>query len=174
MATDWVVSSGDVIAPYRSPWGTFPMTKAAEAGSASFLYGDLVEIVGSGSSCANIQRASTTGSTCNSVTILGVAGEAASSVQGTVHPVYQANPLVEFTARSRGGVLGSSCVNQSYGLFRDSTKNVWLVDFGNKVDTSCRVLVTDLIDGVGDSGGRVVFKFGSTNSTLVCFANRVL
>ena len=56
----------------------------------------------------------------------------------------------------------------SYGLFRDSSKNVTLIDLGNTQSTSLRVMVTELIDAVGDSGGAVIFKFGcpagSTNT----------
>lgn len=167
---DKVISSADYIRPVRSPYGQHPINQIGESttGQTWTAYGDLLQL---GASTDNHRciRASTTGSTCNSVTLIGVAAQPASGVQDTPITYYEPFPEVSFWARSRGGVLGSSCVGTSYGFFRDSSKNVWLVDFGNKVDTSCRCIVTRLVDDIGDSGGAVHFRFGSTNSTLVAF-----
>lgn len=167
---DFTISSGDYIRPYKSPWGAFPMNSIGESttGQTWTAYGDVLSL-GTSTDSHRCIRASTSGSTLTSVTIIGFAAQPASSVQDTPISYFEANKNVDFWARSRGGVLGSSCIGQSYGLFRDSSKNVWLVDFGNKVDTSCRVIVTKMIDAVGDSGGAVTFRCGSTNSTLVAY-----
>lgn len=168
---DIAISSGDYLRPYRSPWGSFPIKSAIESTGASFILGDVIEFSTKVSTNYHrVERASTSGSTCISTSIVGVAAAAASSVQGTKIPYWEPNPNVEFWGRTRGGTLQSTCVNSCYGLFRDSSKNVWLVDFGNSVDTSVRVMVTELVDAVGDSGGAVLFKFGSTNSTLGAIA----
>ena len=168
---DFTISSGDYIRPYKSPWGSFPMNSIGESTGATFLYGDVLELSTVVSTNHHrAVRASTSGSTCISTSIIGIAATAASSVQDTPISYYEANRNVDFWARTRGGLLQSSCVDSSYGLFRDSTKNVWLVDLGNRVDTSCRVLVTKLVDAVADSGGAVLFRFGSTNSTLSAIA----
>ena len=168
---DFTISSGDYLRPYRSPWGQFPMAYAGESTGATFLYGDVLELsTVVSTNYHRVVRASTSGSTCISTSIVGVAAAPASSVQDTQIPYYEANRNVEIYGRTRGGLLASTNVNASYGLFRDSTKNVWLVDLGNVVDTSVRVLVTRLVDAVGDSGGAVLFKFGSTNSTQGCIA----
>lgn len=165
---DFVISSGDYIRPYRSPWGSHPIRFAPEAASQSYLYGDVLQNTSSG----QVNRASTTGSTCNSTAIVGVASQPASSVEGTRREFYEANPNVEFWARTRGELTQSSCLFKAYGLFRDSSKNVWLVDLGNAQSTSERVIITELIDSTGSSGGAVAFKFGSYNSTLQAFHGR--
>lgn len=163
---DFTISSGDYIRPYRSPWGAFPIKRGLESSAQSYIYGDVLELDDAvGTSAHRLTRASTSGSTCTSLSIVGISAGPASSVMDASAPYYEANPSVEFWGRTKLGVLGSSCVGNSYGLARDSTKNVWLVDFGNKVDTSVRVIVTELVDAVGDSGGAVLFHFGSTNST---------
>ena len=168
---DFVISSGDYFRPYRTPWGSFPIAYAPESTGATFLYGDVLELSTVVSTNHHrVVRASTSGSTCISTSIVGVAAAPASSVQDQSVPYYPANRNVEFWGRTRGGLLQSSVVDSSYGLFRDSTKNVWLVDLGNRVDTSCRVLVTPLVAAVAASGGAVLFKFGSTNSTLSAIA----
>ena len=111
--------------------------------------------------------ASTSGSTVTSAAIVSVAAEPASSVEGTARIFYEANPNVEFWGRTRGATLQSSNLFTAYGLFRDSSKDVFLVDLGNAASTSERVIVTELIDSTGDSGGAVAFKFGSYNSTIL-------
>jgi len=167
---DFTISSGDYVRPYRSPWGSHPIRSLAESVSQTFRFGDVVERVADGSTNAGrMALASTSGSTVTSTMVLGVAAEPASSVAGTKRIYYTANPHVEFWARTRGGTLASSNVNKAYGLFRDSTKNVFLVDIANAASTSERVIVTELLDAEGDSGGAVAFSFGTYNSTLVVF-----
>lgn len=165
---DFVISSGDYIRPLRSPWGSHPIRYAPEAAAQSYRYGDLLQNTSSG----QIQIASTSGSTVTSTSLVGVASEPASSVEGTKRGYYEANQNVEFWARTRGELTQSSNLFKAYGLFHDSTKNVWLVDLGNAVSTSERVIVTELIDSTGSSGGAVAFKFGTYNSTLLAFHGR--
>ena len=133
-----------------------------EGASQSFKFGDVVQQSSVASTSYNqLTIASTSGSTCVSTSIVGIAAENASSVQYTKIPFYSANPVNEFWARTRGGTLAATNVGTGYGLFRHATHtNVWLVDLGNTQSTSLRVTVTELIDDVGDSGGAVVFKFG--------------
>jgi hypothetical protein len=167
---DFTISSGDYLRPYRSPWGSHPIRSLPESLSQTYRYGDVLERVAEGSTNAGrLALASTSGSTVTSTAIVGVAAEGASSVTAAKRIVYAANPNVEFWGRTRGATLASSNVDKAYGLFRDSSKNVFLVDLGNAASTSERVIITELIDAEGDSGGAVAFKFGTYNSTLVVF-----
>ncbi len=165
MATDWVISSGDFMRPYRTQGGdAATIDYGAESSVAqSYPVGALLEH----DSTANTLRiASTSGSTVTSVRVIGVAAEPASSIANATRIYWAITPQQEFMARSRGGVLGSTTTGAKCGFFRDSTKNVFLVDFGNKVSTSVLCVVTGLIDGIGDSGGYVRFKFGADIQTV--------
>lgn len=164
---DYTISSGDYIRPYRSPWGSPPVRSLGEAASQVFVVGDVLQ-----NTDGTLLRASTTGSTGNSVLIVGVAAEAASSVTGTKRIYWDANPQIEFQGRTRGGLTQSSLVGVARGLFRDATKNVWLVDLGNAESTSERVIITECLDSTGSSGGAVAFRFGTYNSTLNAFSGR--
>lgn len=168
---DITVSSADYIRPFRSPWGQPEVRYMPEAPSQSFKYGDVVQQSSAASTEVNqLAIASTSGSTCVSTTIVGIAMAPASSVQYTKIPFACATPNNEFWARTRGGTLAATNIGAGFGLFRHATHtNVWLVDLGNTQSTSLRVVVTELIDAVGDSGGAVLFKFGcprtAANST---------
>jgi hypothetical protein len=167
---DYTISSGDYIRPYRSPWGQCEVRSAPESTGQTFVYGDVLELDKGVSTGANrVKRGSTTGSTCNSTAIVGIAAQAASSNVAQTVTYFTASPANEFVGRTRGGLLALANVGAGFGLFRDSTKNVWLVDLGNTQSTSERVIVTELIDQVGDSGGAVAFKFGTHNSTNIIF-----
>lgn len=168
---DFTISSADYIRPRRSPLGSPPVMGLKESTGQSFVFGDLLELDSLVATSAHrVARASTSGSTCISTSIVGIAAGAASSVLDTLIPVFEANRNVEFIGRSRGSTLASTNVGKEYGLFRDSSKNVWLVDLGNTQSTSARVTVTELIDSPGDSGGLVAFKFTIRNSTNIVFA----
>lgn len=163
---DFTISSGDFIRPYRTP---AEVLSAPESTNQVFRFGDVVQLdKGVSTSAHRVARASTSGSTCISTSILGIAGNAASSVVDTQLSVFAASNRNEFWARTRGGLLAGATVGAYYGLFRDSSKNVWLVDLGNTQSTSLRVQVTGLLDAIGDSGGAVTMKFGlpagSTNT----------
>ena len=144
-----------------------------EAPSQSFKYGDVVQQSSAASTAVNqLAVASTSGSTCVSTSIVGIAAANASSVQYTKIPFYSASPNNEFWARTRGGVLAATNVgnDSGFGLFRHASHtNVWLVDLGNTQSTSVRVVITELLDAVGDSGGAVAFKFGRVANSTITF-----
>lgn len=167
---DWTISSGDTIRPYRNPLGQLIVRQGPESTSQTFVYGDVVQLdMGVSSGANRIAKASTSGSTITSTSIVGVACGPASSVVGQAVSYFSASPYNEFWARTRGGTLALSNVGNSYGLFRDATKNVTLIDLGNTQSTSQRVIVTELVDAVGDSGGAVIFKFGCPNGSTNTF-----
>lgn len=167
---DFTLSSGDYVRPYRSPWGSPQVRYAPESTGQSYRVGALLENdIDVSTAAGRLALATVSNSTVTSTSIVGIASEPASSVLNTKRGYFEANPNIEFVGRSIRGVLGSSCVFKAYGLAWDSTLNILLVDFGNAVSTSERVIVTELIDEVGDSGGRVAFKFGTYNSTLLAF-----
>jgi len=167
---DWAISSGDSIKPYRSPWGQPSMRFGPEANAQTFKYGQVVQLDHATSTGENrIASASTSDSTITSTSIVGVAAQGASSVLGQPVSYYDASPFNEFIGRTRGGTLALANVGLAYGLFRDSSKNVDLIDLGNTASTSLRVIVTELVDAVGDSGGRVIFKFGCPNGSTNTF-----
>lgn len=95
-------------------------------------------------------------------------GKSSTNAQGTLIPVWEANPLVEFVATTKAtagnNALASTLVGTTRELVHDSTLNcdfVW-------ISASClatplpKVVITQLIDNIGDSGGRVAFRFLST------------
>jgi hypothetical protein len=167
---DITISSGDYIRPYRCPWGQPEMRSGPESTAQTFKYGDVVELdLGVSTGANRIRQASTSGSTITSTAIVGVAAQPASSVVEQKVSYYSAAPANEFWARSRGGTLALATVGASFGLFRDSSKNVTLIDLGNTQSTSLRVIVTELVDAVGDSGGAVIFKFGCPNGSTNTF-----
>lgn len=158
--TDFLISSGDYMRPYRTQASDAVTTDYGFESSVAQTYpvGAVLEF---DSTANTIRMASTTGSTVNSGGIIGVAAEPASSVANATRIFWAITPNLEYMARTRGGVLGSTTVGVKCGIFRDSSKGVFLLDFANKVSTSVRAVVTGLIDNIGDSGGYVRFKWGS-------------
>lgn len=133
-----------------------------ESTTQSFLVGALLERdTKASTSIHRLRIAAVSASTVTSTAICGVAAEPASSVTDATRIFWPAASHIEFMARTRGSTITSTNVGQPYGLFFDSTKNVFGVDLANQVSTSQRVIITRLIDGIGDSGGYVAFKFGT-------------
>lgn len=104
--------------------------------------------------------------------VAGIAGSSASrnADHGTLITVFEANPLVEFRAQTKGAALESSHVGSARTLAWDSTLNIAYVDLGASSAADNRVIVTDLIDAIGDTGGAVAFRFmaqprGSTGNS---------
>jgi hypothetical protein len=101
--------------------------------------------------------------------VAGIAGSshAANSEHLALVTVYEANPMVEFKAVTKGATLESSHVGSARTLAWDSTLSITYVDLGASTAADNRVLVTDLVDDIGDSGGFVAFRFlsGDYNST---------
>lgn len=167
---DFTLSSGDYFRPARSANGPARIVYAPESTGQSYRYGQVLENdLDVSTAAGRIAVATVSNSTVTSTAIVGVASEAASSVVLTKRGYYAADRGVEFWGRTIRGVLGSSCVHKAYGIAYDSALGINLVDLGNSASTSERVIVTELVDAAGDSGGAVLFKFGTYNSTLVAF-----
>lgn len=168
---DYAISSGDYMRVYRTQGadaGT--LTFGPESTGQTFKRGALLELdVDVSTSSHRLAVATVSASTVTSTSLIGVAAEAASSnVDQTLiyHPI---TPQIEFMARTRGGTLAQTNVGSYYGIFYDSTKAVYGVDLANTQSTSIRLVVTGLIDAVGDSGGYVRFKFGRPVGSTVTF-----
>ncbi len=85
--------------------------------------------------------------------------------------VWEANPMVEFKAWTRFGLLTSTIVGTVRDLTRDSTLNIDLVHLGasSLATPANSVIVTGLIDNPGDSGGAVTFRFSQLSSGLAFY-----
>ena len=164
---DYVISSGDYMRPYRmqgSDAGS--LNYGQESTAQSWLVGSLLEMDSAvATSNFRLRQAVRSASTITSTALIGVAAEAASSVTDQTRIYWPISPNIEYMARTRGSTITSTNIGQPYGLFFDSTKNVYGVDLANQVSTSLRVVITGLIDAVGDSGGYVRFKFGTPAGT---------
>lgn len=84
---------------------------------------------------------------------------ASSATTPNTMTVWEANPMVEFQARTALDTLKSSQVGLRRKLMWDSTLNIHYIDLTASTATDWRVVVTGLIDNVGDSGGWVSFRF---------------
>lgn len=93
-------------------------------------------------------------------TVVGIAGEAASGVQGVKHPVWMADETAEFIGRVQDtGVLALTNIGKQYSIVLDATNDIFRVDLSDT--TNKNVTITELYDAVGDVNGRVVFKFAN-------------
>lgn len=93
------------------------------------------------------------------------------TAQGTTVSIWEANPMVEFRAKTRFGVLNSTHVGVSKELHRDSTLGIVVVNLATSslaTPANC-VQITGLIDNVGDSGGAVSFRFNQSSNFLAFF-----
>lgn len=167
--TDFVLSSGMIMRPFRSPWGAFPTKGYALStgiSSNAILLGRIVSLdVNTDSNASQILPSSQTAGVVMSTAIVGVAAEGPSAggsstnVRGAVISVWEANPMVEFRAQTQGANLASSAVGKNKALVWDSTLTIHKVDLSNSTLINVRVRVTQLIDAEGDSGGAVAFRF---------------
>lgn len=163
--TDFTLSSGSICRPYRSPWGAFPTrTFGCSTGvsSAAIVVGRAVTLdytEAGNTSNAGLVKGSTGD---NTFYLVGIAAEGASgstAVAGTQISVWEANPLVEFKAVTKAGTLQSSQVGLTKTLHRDSTLDITYVDLSASTASDNRVVITQLLDQQGDSGGYVAFRF---------------
>lgn len=178
---DIAPSSGSYVKPYRSPWGAFPIrTMAVSSGVSSLVIrvGDRVGLdVRTDTNYHRIKQ-----STALSTVVVGFAAEEAStnpdkSTGAPVYtiPVWEAHPAVEFQCITKGGTLASSLVGARKSIKRDSTLNIWYIDIADDTEVNKNVVVTELIDAVGDSGGLVAFRHiervssASTNTFLAFY-----
>lgn len=167
--TDITPTAGDYIKPHKTPWGSFPIRSvklSTGISSNTIVIGQVVGLdVNSTSFQDCIVPSSLTSNTIVSTAIVGIAMENSTALgnnnaQGTFVPVCEANPMVEFRARTRNGLLNSTIVGQTKSLLWDSTLGITYVNVGgDSATTPVHVVVTGLIDNSGDSGGLVTFKF---------------
>lgn len=159
---DFTLSSGSICRPYRSPWGAFPITNrpiSTGISSNAIYLGALMKLDDRTSTCTH--RVCPTSTTTDQL-LMGIAGATLTGASATVDteiPVWDANPMVEFKAVTKGGTLASGDVGAGKALAWDSTLRILYVDLGNSSAGDARVLITQLVDAVGDSGGYVAFRF---------------
>lgn len=176
---DYALNSGDVVRPWKSPWAAFP-TRSMKLSTgvssntirvgqlvgldlASTAYRDCILPVAQSSNSLNPSAGQIVGFAAENSTANG-----SQSAQGTVIPVWDANPNVEFRARTRFGLLNSTIVGTAKELHRDSTLGIDVVNLSASslaTPANC-VIITGLLDAVGDSGGAVTFKFNTSSGFL--------
>lgn len=175
----YVPSSGDYARPYRSPWGAFPTRQFLNASTnARVEIGTLVTLstgaqVGGVSQLAVIPA---TGVGAGSINIVGFTAElssayASSAVTGQPVMVWEANPMVEFKAITKGGAQASSVIGLRKAITWDSTLKVHYIDLTASTATDWRVVMTQNLGAEGDSGGYMAFRFighlaGQIGSTI--------
>lgn len=164
-------SSGDYCRPHRSPFGHFPtrsMQLVSSIVTSSIVpLGRQVSLLGGASTSAGqIIPGAALGTAA--VQNVGIAAAAAvntsSAVTGPAFPIWEANPMVEFKAISKGAAVGSSHIGLRRSLQWDSTLNVQYVDLTASTAADWRVVVTEILPAQtghveGDSGCYVAFKF---------------
>lgn len=162
---DFTLSSGSICRVHRVPWGADPVRSfGVSTGTSSngVIMGRRVTLdytlAGNTTNAAYIK-----GSTGpDHIYLAGIAAEnqnASTSVAGTPCSVWECNPLVEFKAVTKGDVLASSAVGLTKKLMFDSTLNIEYVDLSASTAADHRVVITQLVDAPGDSGGYVAFRF---------------
>ena len=179
---DFALNSGDSVRPHKSPWGAFPirsMKLSTGISTAVVRVGQLVGLDTGSTSFTDciIPVAQSSGSlNPGAGTVVGFAAEnstaaGSQTAQGTVVPVWEANPMVEFRGRTRFGLLNSTIVGTAKELHRDSTLGIDVVSLrGSSLATPANlVIVTGLIDASGDSGGAVTFRFNTSSGFLAFF-----
>jgi len=174
------LSSGSIMRPYRSNFGSHPIRTfqaSTAVSTARITRGDLVhfdQLVETGS--FRIRRdliASTVYSTgligvaIESDTFSDAAGTGLSTTVGVgsrplvtnLLQVALASPITTEFEVWCGDVIASTWINRPKALVRDSTLNVWKMDSTNSTVRDQRVVVTELLDTPGDTGGRIVVRF---------------
>lgn len=169
------LSSLSYVRPYRSPWGSFPVRRmpasTGMSSAGSIKVGQVVALDYRGVSTSFHKVYGVTASSFAQVSTQGpVVGIAASShasnlEHGNDVTVYDANPMCEFKAFTKGGALESSHVGSPRTLAWDSTLGIGYVDVAGSTAGDNRVIVTGLVDQIGDTGGAVTFKFLTTDYT---------
>ncbi len=179
------LNAGDFVRPYRSPWGAFPIrTMKCSTGTSTQIIrvGQLVTLDTAGSTSFRdcIIPCPVSSQTLDPVaaTVVGFAAETPSTANLStaigaqpVIPVWDANPNIEFKARTRNGLITSSIVGTRKELGRDTTNNidVVLLNASSLATPQNMVIVTALIDAAGDSGGAVAFKFLTSSGQLAFY-----
>jgi hypothetical protein len=166
---DFVLSSASICTPYRAPWGAFPKTTrfvSTGVSSAAIPVGRQVSLdftEGDASTNQAYVKGSTSAAGAGNFYVVGIAASAASGSTATAGvtalDIWDCNPNVEFKAVTKGGTLQSSHVGRGKAFSYDSTLQIAYVDLGASTVADHRVVVTGLIDAVGDSGGYVSFRY---------------
>jgi hypothetical protein len=165
---DFTLSSGSITRPFRSPWGAFPTRSFALSSGVSsnaIVLGRVVALdITTDTNASQIVASSQTAGVVMSTAIVGIAAESpglpgSTNTRGTEISVWECNPLIEFRAQTQGANLASSAVGKTKALVWDSTLTIHKVDLSNSTLANVRVVVTELIDNEGDSGGAVAFRF---------------
>lgn len=170
------LSSVMYVRPWRSPWGAFPTRSHLVVSThATIPLGRPVTLNWTANNTSVGQIVASTGD--DYFWGVGIAASSAtrpasSVTEGVAIPVWEMNPLVEFRANTFGAALASSITGLRKKLVWDSTLNIAKIDLTASTATDWRVVVTGLIDNVGDTGGAVSFKFISrtgdqVNSTIL-------
>lgn len=167
--TDFTLSSASICKPYRSPWGAFPTRTfpiSTGISSAAIQIGRIMTMDGGDavdqSSVADCVIPSTGTAAVPLFYIAGIAAQAVSGSTSTYRnevTVWEANPMVEFSAVTKGATLQSSVVGMTKKITHDSTLNIAYVQLAASTAAEHRVVITQLLDAAGDSGGRVAFRF---------------
>ena len=158
------LSSGSICRPFRSPWGNFPtksMQCSTGVSSAAINIGRMVTLDWSGSTNCQRVKASTADNFFFGVGIAAQTVSGSTAVTGSEISVWEANPMVEFRAATKGAALASSNVGLRKTLHWDSTLAINYVDLTASTAADWRVIVTGLIGNEGDTGGEVSFRFMS-------------
>lgn len=147
------VGQGSFMRPYRRVrTRAFP-----EAASQSFIRGDVLVLQTTADKGNQVKKAGadpTTG-------IVGVAAEDASGTENNKVLVYLADDEAEFVAHCQdAGVLDADDIGDTFSVVEDAANKIWRVDRSDTGNAVVRVL--ELLDAVGDTDGRYVFKFTST------------
>lgn len=186
---DITPTGGDFFRPHMSPWGSPQIrTMALSTGiSSNIIYiGTVVGLDVNSTSYRNcVSPSSLTSNTVVSTAIVGIAAEgpgasatspSSTNVQGTLIPIWDANPSIEFRGRTRNGLLNSTIVGEVKDILWDSTLHIHLVNVGasSLSAPAPRVLITGLLDNSGDSGGAVTFKFITKDITSSLSTNSLL
>jgi len=166
--SQYTPSSGDYVRPHRSPWGNFPTRGFLNASTnAAIEIGTLVTI-STGAAVGGVAQLAVVPSTgaggLGAINIVGFTAEkssaaASSAVTGQPVQVWEANPMVEFKAITKGGAQASSVVGLRKALAWDSTLKVAYIDLTASTATDWRVVVTQNLGAEGDSGGYMAFRF---------------
>lgn len=146
------LSSGHGPRPYRSAFGQTPIYSALEVAASTFRAFNILEAAAT----TNSHRVRIMSS--NSTTIVGIAGAAASSVQDTALPVYEARPSDEFLAAVKE-TIASTLVGARRSWAYDSTLGIHYID---QNATGASVVITGLQTDIGTTNGFVTFRFLST------------
>lgn len=173
---DIIPTVGDFIRPYRTPWGGFPIISiglSTGISSNAINVGMVVQLDPNTATNGNlIVPSSLTSNTVVSTGIVGIAAENSTAIgnnnaQFTKVPVWDCGPMVEFRARTRNGLLQSTLVgSNNHSILWDSTNKIHLINVGaSSATTPVNVVITELLDNVGDSGGAVAFKFVARDAT---------